>query len=583
MERQVSTHDIHKIVNEDLVEMYKHLANALGDKNPFAKFSIGGGFYVWADNRCAWRQMISASSLEQEIVRSSLYELKKSIATIIGEEATEKLTTTPDDSHIYYSYDNAEIKILLTGWGFKKPARAFGKSDIEEMKQPNPVTLSFSIGDEKQPCYEFGVQLPRQVKHMRTGLDGLYHFRDLKVGESFTIVDFKSNKNHSVNIVEGVSHYDIDISNYTTLTIQAQDGGQPLANETAEVLYNGKSHSVTTNEQGVAQLQLPYVANTNIVATLRDQTKVEPIAAEGNTITFSLNAKVETNIEVFVVANGEPVANKMVSITYGEQRFSGLTNENGSFVQHVAIDPTLSCEVAVDGFETQSKPLAETEINYFRFEQENVGANGPEPYIIVVNEKGEAEADYPIRVDFNGTPTSYVSDENGIVKLPSIADGTDMLVVDENNGDNYTVYKVYSTQQEYIFRVNKNLDIKVTILDHYQRPIRCESVCFFQQNTNIKLETSLDGNGSTTFATETFIKHNEIEVTLEGCEKAYGPIIFSIVDDEYEYVLQEEKPKTPWLNIVLQILTLLAMIAVATGVWFACDYLGSTLFNLIYR
>ena len=583
MERQVSTHDIHKIVNEDLVELYKHLVKALGDNNPFAKFNIGGGFYVWSDNRCAWRQLISASSLEQEIVRSSLYELKKSIATIIGEQATEKLTTIPDDSHIYFSYESTEIKVLLTGWGFKKPARVIGKSDIEEMKQQNPVTLSFSLGGEKQPCYEFGVQLPRQVKHMRTSLDGLYHFKDLKVGEEFTIVDFKNNKNHSVRIVEGVSHYDIDVSNYATLIIQAQDSGKPLANEEVVVFYNGENHSVATNDGGVAQLQLPYLENSNIIATLRDQTQVEPIARNGNTIIFSLNAKVETNIEVSVVANGSPVANKEITITYGEQIFNGMTNENGTFTQRIVINPALSCEVAVNGFDTQSKVLANTEVNYFRFEQEVGDVGQAAPYITVVNERGEPEAEYPIRVDFNGSPISYISDENGVVKLQGMADGTDMLVVDEKNEDNYTQYKVYESQQEYIFRVNKNLDIKVAILDHYQRPIKCERVCFFQKNTNLKKDATLDSNGYTIFGADTFIKYNEIEVTLEGCEKTYGPIAFSIEDDEYEYVLQEEKPKTPWLNILLHILTILAMIAVATGVWFGCEYLGNTLCDLIFN
>ena len=582
MERQVSTHDIHKIVDEDFVELHKRLVRSLGDMNPFAKFSIGRGFYVWSDNRCSWRQMISASSLEQEIVRASLYELKKSIAAIIGEQSTEKLTSIPDDSHIYYNSDGEDIKILLTGWGFVKPARVIGKSDIEELRRANPISLSFSLDGEKLTCYEFGVQLPKQVKHLRTNLDGVYQFKDLGVGEKFTLIDFQTNKSHLVEIIEGQSHYDIDVTSYSALTIYAQEGDKPIVDEAIEVIYRDKTHHVTTDSYGYAYLQLPYAVDSNIIATLRDQTKIEPIATEGNNISFILAGltQSQTDIEVYVVANGEPVANKEVVITYGDATFNGTTNLSGTFVQRVVINPEWSCNVAVAGFTPQSRVLVDSDINYFRFEQED---NTFAPHIVVVNEKGEREVGYPIKVDIGGKATSHVSDENGVVQLPNIVDGTDMLVVDEINQENYTVYKLYSSQAEYIFRVNKNLDIKVTILDQYERPIKCQSVRFYQKNTDIEKVCTLDNNGSTLFETDTFVKYNDIDVTLEGCEREFGSIVFSIEDNEYEYILQEEKSKTPWRNIILQTLTIIGMVAAATAVWFVSYYGGKVLFELIYN
>lgn len=580
MERQVSTHDIHKIVDEDFVELHKRLVQSLGDMNPFAKFSIGRGFYVWSDNRYSWRQMITASSLEQEIVRATLYELKKSIAAIIGEQSTEKLSTVPDDSHIYYNSDGDDIKILLTGWGFVKPARVIGKSDIEELRKSNPVSLSFSLDGEKLPCYEFGVQLPKQVKHLRTNLDGVYQFKDLGVGEKFTLIDFQTNKSHVIQIVEGQSLYDIDVTSYSAVTIYAQEGDEPIANEPVEIIYRDKTHNVTTDAYGYAYLQLPYAVDSNIIATLRDQTKVEAITTDGNKISFIFAGQHQTDIEVYVVANGEPVANKEVVINYGEMTFNGTTNSNGTFFQRVTFNPEWNCNVAVNGFAPQSRQLADTDINYFRFEQED---STFAPHIVVVNEKGGREAGYPIKVDIDGKATSHISDENGIVQLPNIVDGTDMLVVDEINQENYTVYKLYSSQPEYIFRVDRNLDIKVTILDQYQRPVKCQSVSFFQKNTNIEKVCTLDSNGSTLFATDTFIKHNEIDVALEGSEKEYGPIVFSLEDNEYEYILQEEKTKTPWRNIVLQTLTILGMVAAATAVWFGSYYGGKVLYYLIYN
>lgn len=46
MERQSSVKEVHKLNKQDYSGLYKALCAKLGEKNPFAKFSIGPGVYV---------------------------------------------------------------------------------------------------------------------------------------------------------------------------------------------------------------------------------------------------------------------------------------------------------------------------------------------------------------------------------------------------------------------------------------------------------------------------------------------------------------------------------------------------------
>ena len=66
MERKSSVKEVYKTIKQDLPELYKTLCNKLGEDNPFAKASLGAGYYVWTDNRYQWHPLSEASSLKQE-------------------------------------------------------------------------------------------------------------------------------------------------------------------------------------------------------------------------------------------------------------------------------------------------------------------------------------------------------------------------------------------------------------------------------------------------------------------------------------------------------------------------------------
>ena len=597
MEKKSSINDVHKVIQKDLVELHKTLSSKLGDANPFAKFSIGGGFYLWADTRCQWKQMISASSLEQSIVRAALLETKRNIAGKLGEKTAEALFTIPDDSYIYYSNDGDEIEILITGWGFKKPVRVAGRGDADKIEKDNPVNISFLYDAQSLPNYEFGIQLPKQIKSLRTNADGVYHFDNLKVQEKYKLVDFVTGQEFLLTVTEGQSQYNYDVTVKSHLDIYAKLDNSPLCGEGVVISYNGRTYDLTTGQEGKVSCGLPYYEGLMISASMRGQTYNEIINKEGNQILFQFQSPKqihETDIEVLVSINGKPQEDKDVTITYAGNTYTGKTNAEGKYVHHVQLEDGEIGTVDVQDFDPQSR-LLEKEKNVFVFEKEEREQLPPEaepvlfnPHILIQGDNGFIGSKYPIKVTYNGNDYDYVSDENGIVPLPEMEDGKIMKVQDGLNPDNICEYKLDANQPEYIFHVpyepnSTAKDIKVTILDINGNPMKCDHVRFQQEAPFSEYLANLDADGSTYFAKDSFKIDTDINVSIIGSEKKYDPIVFTLEENEYEYILQEKETKSSWWKILLQILAVLATIIGALLLWPFIEGFVMGMFDLIYN
>lgn len=603
MERKSSIKDVHKVIQKDLTELYKTLNNKLGIDNPFAKFSIGGGFYLWSDIRCQWYQMISVDDFEQDIVRNALFQTKNDVAAKLGEKTAEMLFTTPDDSYIYYNDVNGQIRILVAGWGFNKPVRISGSGDVDELSKKDPITLSFSCDGDKLQNYEFGIQLPKQVKRLRTDNAGLYKFSNLKVGDRFTIKDLRTNKDFILCVAEGQSHYDYDVTVYSTLSLKAEQGNQPIAGEEANITYNGKDYHVVTDVNGVASIKLPIHEGVSINAILREQTKSDVINADGNKMVFSFEKPTEESeidIEVSVIENSHSVANASVDIEYNGNNYTGTTNGNGIFTQHVFVVEGKSCMASVTGFESQSKELKKDRVNVFRFEKTTVMSPEPPipptphnipvfftPYIRIEGDNGFIGSKYPISVECDGVLTEYVSDENGIAQLPEMEEGKNMKVIDGLNPDNTAEYELRSDQLEYVFHVpyepkEDERDIKVMFRDYEGKPIKCDRIRF-QQDNNCERLATLDEDGNTFFAKDTFKMGESITATIMGGNRDFESITFTLDENEYEYLLQEKHTKSSWWKILQQVLAILVTIVALWFLWSAFTGFCSGMFDIIYH
>lgn len=592
MERKSSVKEVHKVIQRDLSELYKTLQKQLGQDNPFAKISIGNGYYLWADNRCQWNQLISASDFERSIIQDALLKTKEHVASKIGAIA-DLLFTTPDDSYIYYNNDEGKVKVLVTGWGFKKPVRGTGGPDIGKLTKNTPVNISFSYDGEKLPMYEFGVQIPTQIKKFKTDKAGNYHFNNLTQKELF-LKDFVTGKDFHLVVEEGRTEYDFDITIYTKLLIKATLDNNPLVGEQVTIQYYGKNYEVSTDSNGSAIVQLPLHENEQVIANLRDQSQSATILPGVNNIDFTFETPIEdvfTDIEVSIMEDSKPAIGKSVTIKYAGKQYDGITNERGLFVQQVKVVVSESCSVYVHDYETQSKVLQETSINVFRFEKTTTPVKPQDdtimfnPHILIEGDNGFIGSKYPISVEYYGVSKDYISDDNGIVQLPEMEDGKIMKVTDGLNPDNKAEYELEAEQLEYVFHVpyEKTVEeskIKVMLRDVDGKPIKCDRIRFMQENTNDVL-TTLDNNGDTYLGIDTFKIDKPISVSIQGSSKPYDPFTFSLDKNENEYLLQE-KNKNSWLNTLLQILLVLASITIIYLLWPISEEIFLNTFEAIY-
>lgn len=599
MERKSSVKDVHQYIKQDYPELYKTLCSKLGDSNPFAKFSIGAGNYVWSDNRCRWSRMIDASELKQSIIHDSLNQVKADVATIIGSKTADALFTTPDDSYIYYNDDNGEVKILVAGWGFKKPVRVVSGPQISTVSQKNPISISFSYDGERLKNYEFGLRLAKQIKRLNTDSSGLYVFDDLKIGENYVITDISSNKDFSLNVLEGQSLYEYDVTRYSTLDVSAICDDQPIIGETVGIAYHGKKYDITTDGNGHGTIKLPLYSGETITASMRDKNESTHISDNGGEIEFVFKTEriVEpprkfVEIQVSVMKDSEMLSSQPITINYGGSSFDGITDSNGIFRKQIEEIPNETCTVNTPGYEPQSKLLDNNGLNKFVFEK-TTAPTPPvtfNPYILVKRENGDVVNNYPVSVEYEGNVNDYVSNSEGIVALSEMEDGKTMKVSDGINLDNVADYTLDKEQKEYVFVIPEeeeevSKDIKVMFRDLKGNPIVCNNV-IFRQDGKPELTIQLDDNGNTFFKEGTFDLNVPISAYINGWTNAeqYPPIPFTLEEDEYEYLLQEKEPKkkSSWWKILFEILAVLVTIVSLWLLWPFFEIFCLEMFELIY-
>ena len=595
MERKTSVKDVHKLLKQDYPELYKSLCSMLGENNPFAKFSIGAGNYVWSDNRYEWNRMSNASELMQSVINDSLNQIKADFASKTDSKTAEVLFTTPDNSYIYYNDDNGEVKILVTGWGFKKPVRVDVGPEMNKVADKNPISISFSYDGERLKNYEFGLRLPKQVKRLSTDSSGLYVFDNLKVGENFIVTDISSSKDFPLQIIEGQSLYDFDVTRYTSLDVSAVSDDQPIIGETVGIVYHGKKYEIATDENGHATIQLPLYDGESVTASMRDKDESTHISEDGGKIEFVFKTekpvepdKKIVEIQVSVIKDSEMLPSQPVTINYGGSTFNGITDSNGIYRKQMEEIPDETCTVNTPGYDAQSKQLDNSILNKFVFEKKTT-VNVFNPYILVKRRNGDVVDNYPVSVEYEGNVTDYVSNLEGIVALSDMEDGKMMKVADGNNLNNIVDYTLDKKQKEYVFVISeeeKAKDIKVMFRDLKGNPIVCNNVKF-RQDGKPELTIQLDDNGNTFFKEGTFDLNVPISAHINGWSNAeqYPPIPFTLEKDEYEYLLQEKEPttKSAWWKILLEILIALVAIASLWLLWPFFEVFCREMFNLIYN
>lgn len=602
MDRKSSVKDVHKSVSQDLPELYKTLCAKLGENNPFAKFSIGAGNYVWSDNRCSWKKMVDATNFEKNLIQDALQKTIDNVSSKIGSKTAAALFTTPDDSYIYYNDENGDIKILITGWGFKKPERTFSGGDNVKIKLKNPVKLSFSFDGERIPNYEFVIKLEKQAKHLSTDSNGYYNFSNLKIGEHLVLNDIRSGKEYDFDVIEGQSEYDYDVTTYVGVNVLVLSDHIPVHNEPVTVTIKGRDYTSTTNAEGKSCINIPNHIGEDVTVAVRDKNQHDSVASDKIQFQFEFEGEkpneVYTDIIVSVYKNSSPLQSQNVTIRYAGGIYSGDTDYNGRFTQKVVVKEGEICTVEVTDFENKGKILKEENINEFIFEktEKKPATETPEeknfnPRIVVKRENGDVITDYAISVEYDNTSTQYTSNQDGYVYLYDLEDGKSMTVSDWPDCEIISDYVLDHNKEEYEFIIpdedipeDPKKQIKVMFRDVQGLPIKCENVVFQQKERN-NLTCNLDDQGNTYFDEGIFKTAMPMLVKIIGWNnpEAYDPIPLTLDNGEYEYLIQEKPSKNSWWMRIAEVISVLGATLGLLLLWPYFEGFCLGMFDVIYN
>ena len=593
MEKKSSVKDVYKLVQQDYPALYKKIAGVLGDDNPFAKFSIGAGTYIWSDTRCEWHQMIAESAPKQDEVKQAVGSVRSMLCSKFGAQQTELLLTIPDDGYIYFNEDSGSMKILITGWGFKKPVRHGGGPIIDGIKEKKKITIAFVYDGAKIPDYPFELSFAQHRKKLVTDANGLFQMDASGKEGRYTVYDVQdSHKSYPLDIVPEQTYYEIDVTKYAVLEVDAVADGRPVVNEQVDIDYHGKTLHMATDGTGHASIDLPLYENEELTARLRDELKRMAIHASGNHIDFVFTTPppvMETDVVVSVMFDGHACPNKEVAVEYQGQTYTGKTDENGCYVKHLQVGEGEICRVAVEEYPPQQKALENTAVNEFRFEKNTPPPPPPAkvtPKIVVKRENGDLVADYPLTVEADGKTGQHVTDAHGEVALPEMPEQEKLTVTDGNDPSHQETYTVTVEQQECVFIIpneepTEEPPLKLMFRDKDGKPI---SPCrvLLRQEGQADVSVSLDDKGEVCLPKDTFKTGEKITATLDALNNSYSPIPFTTEEGEYEYLLQEKMAdKSKWL-LLAQVLLVLATAAAMIFLWPYLEGVCSGLYEGVY-
>lgn len=612
--------DVFKIGKEDYSGLYTELDKLLGNDNPFAQFKIGSGQYVWSYTKsdCEWQSMKDASGLKEEQIRTVISELRNKVGTLIPAKYVDSLFTVPDDSFIFYNDDEGDLRVLFTGWGFRKPK-------IINMPPPPPpppkehtlVDISFIYNGVRLKGYEFGIRLTRQVKKLRTTDDnGVFCFDTIKVGDRYQLIDLKSNRTFDFEVEKGKTHYDFDLTTYTTISVHADSDSAPLANEPMKIEYHGNVECPMTDTNGNASLKVVYYEGENILVAMRQDRQNKVVEVDNNVFTFTFDKPVEpepsvepepttitTNVKVVVLKSNCPVDNALVSVRYSQISEKGTTDINGVWNQSLDVQEGEMCHVDVEGCESQERQLLPTEENVFTFNVVEVEeptlteepVDEPEPVEepkkvniqISVCNNGEPVYGILSSVEYMGDRQEGRTDANGIWECSVEYKEDEVCRVEASGYDPQE--RQLKVEEENIFIFNKEDEpedelITLMVVDEHSAPMGGARLTLRQKGKQ-DITVVLNEQGKTEIEKSLFSIGETVEADLHWTNFDFSKISFTVDENENEYLLQQQnthKSGNVW-SIIKQIMVVItAVLVLLFVIWPLFESLSYSAYNAIY-
>ena len=616
--KTAAVRDVFKIGKEDYSGLYTELDKLLGNDNPFAQFKIGSGQYVWSCTKsdCEWLSMKDASGLKEEQIRTVISELRNKVGTLIPAKYVDSLFTVPDDSFIFYNDDDGNIRVLFTGWGFRKPTYVSTPPEKTSIKKHTLVDISFTYDGVRLKGYEFGIRLNRQVKKLRTTDDnGVFCFDNIKVGDRYQLIDLKSNRTFDFEVENGKTHYDFDLTTYTTISVHADLDSAPLANEPMKIEYHGNVECPMTDMNGNASLKVVYYEGEYILVAMRQDRQNKVVEVDSNVFTFAFEKPVEpeplvepepttitTNVRVVVLKSNCPVDNALVSVRYSRISEKGTTDINGVWNLSLDVQEGEVCRVDVEGCESQERQLLPTEENVFTFSvseaeeptlseepDEPKPVDEPKKVNIQVSVCNNGEPVYGIlsSVEYMGDRLEGRTDANGIWECSVEYKEDEVCRVEASGYDSQE--RQLKVEEDNIFIFNKGNEpegelITLMAVDEHSTPMGGARITLRQKGKQ-NITVVFNEQGKTEIEKSLFSVGETVDADLHWNNFDFSKISFTVDEDENEYVLQQQnthKSGNVW-SMIKQIMVVIAVVLVLLFViWPLFESLSYSAYNAIY-
>jgi hypothetical protein len=183
---------------------------------------------------------------------------------------------------------------------------------------------------------------------LSTAEDGVYRFTNLCVGEKFTIKEIQGNREFFLEVVEGKSHYDFDLTEHTFIEVQTLQDGSPLPNQEVKLTYHGNDYALTTDANGIATIQVPLHLDELAVASVNDIASQAVVNRDNNRIVINIDTP-KTIIEEPTTEIEEPVEepDNQYQILFRDYKNNPIKCKEVRFQQSSGLD--ISCPLDENG------------------------------------------------------------------------------------------------------------------------------------------------------------------------------------------------------------------------------------------
>ncbi len=230
----------------------------------FPNPQAGAGYLQWHLEGNDWKSFADATDNEKSLIAQQYTDCRQITLDFFKDSNLKNtLFVVPEEKYIYYKNNGTGYDIALTAWGYRFP------------NTPACTDLSTHIQKDAFQKVVVGFEWDgRLIENAPFKLDGFQRITSdnglfyvdgvLPVGKEYKVEnDFAFCE--MLKVVAGRQNYIYDLTRYFTVVVEMTKDGAPLVNQKCECEFDGKKHSLQTDDNGRCELRLPLSCPTGLV------------------------------------------------------------------------------------------------------------------------------------------------------------------------------------------------------------------------------------------------------------------------------------------------------------------------------